>query len=99
MEVSKVEAQDRFKQIGALARIDSDTIVAAIRNVRQGPVYDLGLEISDRVPHGPGWSLLAGIYAYTGGDSRALAVRVLGRGDNRNTSCGNPHRRAHSRSG
>ena len=65
MEVSKIEGHDRFKRIGALARIDSDKVVAAIRNVRQGRVYDLGLEISDRTPHGPGFAPFSLSFTHT----------------------------------
>jgi kynurenine formamidase len=65
MEVPKFDGQDRFKQIGALARIDSDKIVAAIRNVRQGRVYDLGLEINDRMPRGPGFAPFSLAFTHT----------------------------------
>jgi len=65
MEVPKIEGHDRFKQIGALARIDSDKLAAAIRNVRQGRVYDLGLEISDRMPYGPGFAPFSLAFTHT----------------------------------
>lgn len=65
MEVSKFEGYNGFKQIGALAWIDSDKLTAAMRIVRKGRVYDLGLEISDRMPHGPGFAPFSLAFTHT----------------------------------
>jgi kynurenine formamidase len=41
------------KEVGALARMSADTVVAAIALARTGRVFDLGLEINNRIPHNP----------------------------------------------
>jgi kynurenine formamidase len=38
--------------IGALSRVDPDAVKAALAGVASGKVYDLGLEINDRIPNG-----------------------------------------------
>jgi kynurenine formamidase len=42
--------------IGALARIGAQTVRTALQLPRRGHVYDLGLEINDRIPHNPGFA-------------------------------------------
>lgn len=53
------------KQIGALARIDSDTLIAATRIVRKGRTYDLGLEINDRMPQVPSFAPFSLTFSHT----------------------------------
>jgi kynurenine formamidase len=65
MEDPKLECHDRFRQIGALALIDNDKPAAAIRIVRQGRVYDLALEINDRMPLGPGFAPFSLAFTHT----------------------------------
>ena len=64
MQFSKREHDHRLQQIGALARINSDTLTAAVGTVRQGHIYDLGLEINDQIPHGPGFSPFSLVFTH-----------------------------------
>lgn len=41
--------------VGALRRINSETVRAAVQTVAAGHVYDLGLEINNRIPNNPGF--------------------------------------------
>lgn len=48
-----MEEMNKGDPIGAVARITSDEVRAALALARMGRVYDLGLEINERIPHGP----------------------------------------------
>lgn len=41
--------------VGALRRVNSETVRAAIQTVAAGHVYDLGLEINNRILNNPGF--------------------------------------------
>jgi kynurenine formamidase len=48
-----MDAIQRQKPIGAVGCITTPAVLAALALVTQGRVYDLGLEINDRIPHNP----------------------------------------------
>lgn len=48
-----MEEMNKGHAIGAVGRITPDEVRAALALARMGRVYDLGLEISERIPHGP----------------------------------------------
>jgi len=48
-----MDAIQRQELIGAVGRITTPALLAALALVTEGRVYDLGLEINDRIPHNP----------------------------------------------
>jgi kynurenine formamidase len=50
---------------GALARISGDTVLAALRLPQKGRVYDLGLELNDRIPSNAEFTPLALKFTHT----------------------------------
>jgi kynurenine formamidase len=65
MQVSNLEGNDGVGRIGALARIDRKTLIAAMRNVKQGRIYDLGLELNDRMPCVPGFAPFSLVFTHS----------------------------------
>jgi kynurenine formamidase len=65
MEGSKFKSYDSLKQIGALSRINNATRTAAMGLVREGRLYDIGLEISDRIPCVPGFAPFSLMFTHT----------------------------------
>ncbi len=55
----------RAGAVGALARIDAATLMAALAVPRDGRVYDLGLELNEHIPHGPGFTRFAHTFTHT----------------------------------
>ncbi len=50
---------------GALSRIDSEALLAALALPRQGRVYDLGLELNERIPHNAEFTRFALAFTHT----------------------------------
>jgi kynurenine formamidase len=49
----------------ALARVDATTLLAALRLPSRGRVYDLGLELNERMPHNPEFTRFAHMFTHT----------------------------------
>jgi kynurenine formamidase len=51
--------------VGALSRIDPATVLDALRIPGTGTVYDLGLELNDRIPSNPAFTPLSLVFTHT----------------------------------
>ena len=51
--------------VGALSRVDSATVLDALRIPGTGKVYDLGLELNDRIPSNPTFTPLSLVFTHT----------------------------------
>jgi hypothetical protein len=52
-------------EIGALARIDADAVRGALGLPRLGRMFDLGLEITPRIPHNPDFVRVTMAFTHT----------------------------------
>jgi kynurenine formamidase len=59
--------------IGALSRINSETVRSALGLPRAGQVYDLGLELNSRIPHNPEFVRFAMSFTHTPEATGALS--------------------------
>jgi kynurenine formamidase len=64
MKDPNLEHNSGLEAIGALSRLNGDTLTSAIRIVRRGRVYDLGLEINDRMPCVPGFAPFSLVFTH-----------------------------------
>jgi kynurenine formamidase len=66
-------APGREQNIGALSRINNETVRASLGLPKAGQVYDLGLELNSRIPHNPEFVRFAMSFTHTPEGTGALS--------------------------
>jgi kynurenine formamidase len=69
--VESISSAEAFADIGALNRISTAELLAAFALVERGQVYDLGLEVGEHIPPGPGTPFSIAFKATPEGSGRA----------------------------
>ena len=58
-ELRAADREDAVDQNSAFQRVSAETVLRALRIPRTGRIYDLGLELNDRIPRNPKFSPLS----------------------------------------